>query len=139
MIDLSNLFKGCIDALDADGMFNALVAGRVYTKVERSPTFPFVRIVSLPATRGDGFLAAGHPKWLWSQTFDFVVFSLSTSSSEVGSVLDALGDVIEDKDNITVTGATVVQVLPGPMALEQDERTQTWSGVASYDFLLDES
>ena len=139
MIDLANIFKGCIDALDADGTFNGLIAGRVYTRVPRSPTFPFVRLVSLPATRGDGFLAAGHPKWLWGQTFDFVCFSLSTSPAEVGDVLDALGDVMEDKSNITVTGATVVQVLPGPMALEQDERTQTWSGVASYDFLLDES
>ena len=122
-----------------NGTFNGFVAGRVYTKVPRSPTFPFVRITALPSVRGDGFLAAGHPKWLWGQTFDFVCFSLSTSPAEVGDVLDALGDVIEDKDNISVTDATVVQVLPQTMALEQDTGTQTWSGVASYDFTLQES
>ncbi len=139
MIDLANLFKGCIDALDADGTFNGLIAGRVYTRVPRSPTFPYVRI--FPVTSGpiDGFLTETSPNWLWQQTYDFIVYSLSTSPAEVADVLKALGDVMENKTNITVTGSTVVSAIPKLPVLEQDVDTQTWTGVLSFDFIQHES
>ena len=60
---------------------------------------------------------------MWEQTLDFTAFSLSSSPVEVSNVLDALGDVIEDKSNITVAGADLVQSKPAAMALEQDETT----------------
>ena len=139
MIKIAELFKGCISALALDGTFNGLIAGRVYTAVPRSPTFPFVRIVSLPTSPADGRLVSGHVDWIWEQTLDFTVFSLSRSPVEVSNVLDALGEVIEDKSKITVLNMDVVQSKPGLMAIEQDETTQTWSGVLSFTFLLDET
>lgn len=139
MINIAEIFKGCIAALNADGTFNALIAGRVYPKVKRSPTFPFVRINTVTTFTSGGFLNASHPKWIWGQTFDFLVYSLSKSPLEVGTVLDALGDVIEDKTKITVTGAELARSAPGAMRLFQDEDTETWTGVLPFDFLLVEA
>ena len=139
MVKYAELFKGVITALAADGTFNGLIAGRVYTRVPRSPTFPFVRIVSLPASPAFGTLNASHPNWRWQGTLDFTAFSLSTSPVQASNVIDALGDVIEDKTNMSVTGATLVSVIPRTSGIVQDETTQTWTGLASYDFILDES
>ena len=62
MIKMAELFKGCITALAANGTFNGLIAGRVYTRVPRSPAFPFVRIISLPTIPNTGFLNAFTPE-----------------------------------------------------------------------------
>lgn len=140
MIDFGNVQTAIYTALTAESAVTDLVSTRIYSFVPRSAqTFPFLRFTNLPASPVDGTLTASHPNRHWDFTVDFVAFSQQDSPAEAGDIINAVGDVMEDKTNLTVAGAGVISSHPRTTGVTWDEGTQTWTGLASFQLVLQET
>ncbi len=140
MINPFDVQTAIYTALTAESDVTDLVGNRIFSMTPRdNQTFPWVRFNNIPASPIDGTLNASHPKRHWDFTVDFVVFSQSESSEEAGDVIKAVGEVIEDKTNLTVTGANVISSHPRTTGVEWDPDTQTWTGLASFQLVLQET
>jgi len=112
---------------------------RVYTRVRRDTTLPFVRMTTIEAaTLGGAMAGSSGTDWIRRHNRQFAAFSQQASCEEVSDVLKALIKVLDKgPDNIffgSPASWRVLLAIPRYQICRYNAADATWMGVTEYEF-----
>lgn len=101
-------------ALQADATLQSLIGNpiRLSAFVDRSNSFPFVRVDYLGMPYLTGTRKGPGIRWIDRMAIGFTAFAKETSLTTVDNIKDAIYEIMEDAPAMSVTGGAIGMSLP---------------------------